>query len=83
MEKPRTPRGALFGEDHPNCRVSEEDVRLILLLREEGLSFQAIADKLDTYAPALSWVTIRDIANGRRRGRPGLGKRVATRPGGL
>lgn len=35
------------GEEHPKAKLSDEDVRLMRALREEGLTYQAIADKFE------------------------------------
>lgn len=75
-EQQRKPRGVLYGEDHPKARVSDAEVELIHQLAEAGLSPRDIARKLDDYDPPVSWITVRDIVRGRRRARPGSGRRT-------
>lgn len=38
-----------YGEAHHNTRLSEEDIREIFILREQGFSYQQIADKFNTW----------------------------------
>lgn len=40
-------RGLRLGEDHHNARLTNAEVDLLLTLREEGWSYQALADKFE------------------------------------
>lgn len=59
------------GENHPNCRISDEDVDLIVALGTGPgrLTPRQILAKFDDYDPPLGLTTIKDILNGRKRGR--------------
>ncbi|HCE08102.1 MAG TPA: hypothetical protein DEQ40_05785 [Oxalobacteraceae bacterium] len=41
-------RGHWIGEDHPKAKLTDREVELIRSLREEGWTYQAISDKLET-----------------------------------
>lgn len=60
-------RGRRIGESHPGCKLTEDDVMLILTLRESGLSFPVIASKFDDIEGGVSTSTVRDICYGRIR----------------
>jgi len=58
--------GYRIGEGHHRAKLSDEDVLTILELRDEGLSYAAIAAKWDD-GVTLSKSTVRDICQGRIR----------------
>jgi len=58
--------GYRVGEGHHRSKLSDEDVDLILYLRDEGLSYAAIANKWDD-GVTISKSTVRDICLGRIR----------------
>lgn len=47
MKVARNDRGYRIGASHPNCKLSEETITLILELHDGGLSLGAIAAKFD------------------------------------
>lgn len=55
-------RGLRLGEDHRNARLTNAEVDLLLSLRDEGWSYQALADKFD-----LSKSGARKICKGQTR----------------
>lgn len=55
-------RGLRLGEDHRNARLTNSEVDLLLALRDEGWSYQALADKFD-----LSKSGARKICKGQNR----------------
>lgn len=55
-------RGYRIGEDHPSAKLTDHEVEIVFQLREEGLSYGAIARKLE-----VSKSLIRDITKGRKR----------------
>lgn len=59
-------RGFRIGESHHRAKLTEDDVDLILYLRDEGLSYAAIASKFDD-GMTVSKSTVRDICQGRIR----------------
>jgi DNA-binding XRE family transcriptional regulator len=59
---PVTGRGYVIGEHHHRATLSDDDVRLILALRAEGVSQQKVADKFEC-----SRRTVRDIEGGLAR----------------
>lgn len=64
--------GSRVGETHHRARLTDHDVDLIRDLRDEGLTYQSIADKFE-----VSKSTVRDIVKCRRRWqRPERWKRV-------
>lgn len=58
--------GYRVGQSHHRAKLSDEDVELILYLRDEGLSYAAIAGKFDD-GMTISKSTVRDICLGRIR----------------
>lgn len=65
-------KGSRVGETHHRAKLTDHDVDLIRDLRDEGLTYQEIADKFE-----VSKSTIRDIVKCRRRWqRPDTWKRV-------
>ncbi len=58
--------GYRIGESHHRAKLSDEDIDLILYLRDEGLSYAAIAAKWDD-GVTISKSTVRDICQGRIR----------------
>lgn len=63
-------RGLRIGEDHPQAKVSDTDVRLIQALHREGMGYGAIAEKFE-----LSKSQVRNIVKGRKRGQTATGHR--------
>lgn len=69
--------GRVIGADHHSAKLSEADVALILGLRDEGLSYAAIAAKFDDEV-TVTKQTVMLICQGRRRAQLVMGhKRVA------
>lgn len=60
---PVTNRGYVIGESHHNAKLTDDDVRLILALRAEGVPQAKVAEKFEC-----SRRVVRDIESGRRRG---------------
>ncbi len=54
--------GHRIGESHPRARLSDDDVRLVRALHEEGLGYRRIAVKFE-----VGISTIRDICTHRTR----------------
>ena len=54
--------GHRIGESHPRARLSDEDVRLVRALHQEGLGYRQIAGKFEAGVS-----TIRDICTHRTR----------------
>lgn len=44
---PRNERGLWVGEDHPGAKYSDSDVALVFELRESGMSYGQIAQKME------------------------------------
>jgi|GEM_PF-2538808 len=59
---PVTNRGYVLGEHHHRAKLTDDDVRLILALRAEGVPQKIVAEKFDC-----SRRTVRDIEAGRKR----------------
>lgn len=59
----RNSKGYRIGESHPRARLTNADVEHIFALREEGLSFRAIAEKMDCGS-----TTVNKIIKGQIRG---------------
>jgi DNA invertase Pin-like site-specific DNA recombinase len=65
-------QGRRIGEDHPNARLTDYEVSLVLEMRELCMSYGEIARKFEVHKS-----TVRDICKGRRRGqRPFRWKRA-------
>ncbi len=60
-------RGYAIGEDHARAKLSDADVETILWLREQGLSYGAIARKFDDRV-TVSKSHVRRICTGVHRG---------------
>lgn len=73
--------GYRVGEDHHRSKLSDEDVDTILYLRDEGLSYAAIAAKWDEDV-TISKSTVRDICLGRIRAQQVDGYRPMNKPSG-
>lgn len=58
--------GYRIGAGHHRAKLTDEDVDLILYLRDAGLSYAAIAAKFDD-GVTVSKSTVRDICQGRIR----------------
>lgn len=70
--KKRTKTSAQHGEKNPNCRVTDEDVWLMIQLRENhGFSPRQLQAKFDDYDPPIGITTIKEILSGKKRGRRG------------
>lgn len=74
--------GYRVGEGHHRSKLSDEDVDLILYLRDEGLSYAAIAAKWDD-GVTISKSTVRDICLGRIRAQQPDSYRPLTQPSGV
>lgn len=59
-------RGYRIGESHHRAKLADADIELILYLREEGLTYAAIAAKFDD-GVTVSKSTVRDVVKGRIR----------------
>lgn len=57
-------RGYRVGACHPRAKLSEADIELIFTLRDEGLSYAAIASKFDDIEGGISKSTVRDVLKG-------------------
>lgn len=72
--------GRVIGEHHHSAKLSDDDIELILELRDAGLSYGQIAAKFDD-EPRIHRQTVYDICSGRRRSQTIRGhKRVSRRP---
>ena len=63
-------RGYRIGEDHHNARYTNGEVEMVLVLRDEGLGYKAIAKRME-----IPVTTVRDICLGRRRSQLVVGVR--------
>lgn len=59
--------GRRVGESHHGAKLSDADVEQIYVLREEGMSYGAIARKFDDRPGGIAKSTVRDICTGRIR----------------
>lgn len=59
--------GKRIGAEHPRAKLSDDTVELILYLRDQGLSYQGIADKFDDGTLTVSKSHVRNIVKGIRR----------------
>ena len=59
---PVTSRGYVLGEHHHRAKLTDDDVRLILALRNQGVPQVKVAEKFEC-----SRRTVRDIESGRYR----------------
>ena len=66
--------GWVIGSDHPQAKLSKQDIALILELREAGLSYGKIAKKFDTW-PHVSKTMVFYICAALRRSQPVMGQR--------
>lgn len=72
--------GRVIGEHHHKAKLSDEDIELILELRDAGLSYGQIAAKFDD-EPRVSKTQVWNVCNGVRRRQTVMGhKRVSRRP---
>ena len=55
--------GRRIGESHPNTKLTDHDVELILALVDEGLSYTSVAEKFE-----VSKECVWKIVHGHRRG---------------
>lgn len=55
-------KGHRLGEDHPNARLTNEEVDLLLEMRADGLSYGKLAKVFE-----VSKSTVQDIVQGRYR----------------
>lgn len=61
-EKGRSSGGALYGKDHPQCKLSDEDVRTIRKLHSEGVVQKELAHR---YGVSRGYMSL--LVNGMRR----------------
>lgn len=66
--------GRVIGADHHTAKLSDEDIDLIFALREQGLSYSAIARKFDCH-PRISKSHVHNIITGKRRAQLAKGQR--------
>ena len=66
--------GFVIGADHPQAKLSDEDVALIHDLRAAGLSYGQIAQKFDDW-PRVSKTMVYYVCTARRRGQATMGHR--------
>lgn len=69
MVKRRVPvnlRGNRIGQDHPRAKLTDEEVELILALRDMGLSYAQIAQKFDD-GVSVSKSHVKNICRGLQR----------------
>ena len=62
--------GHVVGQDHHSAKMTDEDVHLILELRDAGLTHRAIAAKFEVSIHA-----VRSISCGRRRAHTAVGQK--------
>ena len=55
---PVNERGYRVGEGHHNVRLTDQEVDLLLRLRDEGWSYRMLADKFDVSKSAVRWYCI-------------------------
>lgn len=61
-------KGYRIGTSHPNSKLSDATIELILELREAGLSYKDIADKFDDPAePTVSKSMVYQVCQGLKR----------------
>lgn len=48
--------GRRIGQEHPRARLTNEEVGLLLDLREEGYSYQWLADKFGVSKSCARWI---------------------------
>jgi predicted DNA-binding protein (UPF0251 family) len=63
--------GLRIGEDHPNARLTDAEVERVRLLHEEGMGYEALAEKFE-----VSRWTIGRICRYERRAQPVAGYKV-------
>ena len=72
--------GRVVGEHHHSAKLTDDDIELILELRDAGLSYAQVAAKFDD-AVRIHRQTVYDICSGRRRNQTVMGhRRVSRRP---
>lgn len=49
-------RGLRVGDSHHNARLTDGEVDLLLALRDEGWSYQALADKFEISKSGARWI---------------------------
>lgn len=57
--------GLRIGQDHQNAKYTDGEVRMVIALHEDGMSYGRIANKLD-----MPKSTVASICRGDRRGQP-------------
>lgn len=62
---PLNEAGRRIGEGHPRAKLTGAHVAVILALRQLGLTYAAIAEKLDDIPGGVSWLTVRDVCTQR------------------
>ena len=66
--------GWVIGADHPQAKLSEQDIALILDLRAAGMSYGQIAKKFDDW-PSVSKTMVFYVCAALRRSQPVMGHR--------
>lgn len=66
--------GRVIGSEHHSAKLTDDDVELILALRDEGLSFREIADKFDDTVKVTKQMVLL-ICHGKRRQQTVMGHR--------
>lgn len=69
-------RGYRIGEAHHRAKFTDQEIESILFLREQGLSYAAIAAKFDD-GKTISKSAVRDVCKGTVRGQPVMRTRRA------
>jgi DNA-binding CsgD family transcriptional regulator len=83
MVKKRVPvniAGHRIGQEHQRAKLTDQDIELILYLREQGLSYRQIAHKFD-YGASVSKSQVRNICTGRQRAQTPDRYKTITTPG--
>ena len=67
MGTKRNEHGQRVGESHPAARLTDAQVRALLLWRAEGMTYRTILARLQGEGATVTMSTIRAISTGRRR----------------
>ena len=52
----RRKRGRRLGENHQNAKLTDDEVLVVLELRDDGFSYQWIADKFGVSKSCIRWI---------------------------